>query len=91
MGRLSSSAVKAANKPGRVSDGDGLFLVVKEGGAKSWVCRVQKSGKRRDFGLGSAVKVSLAVARERAREVRSQMELGLDPLFERQKVGVPKA
>lgn len=90
MGRLSASAVKAANKPGRMSDGDGLFLVVKAGGAKSWVCRVQKTGKRRDFGLGSAAKVSLAVARERAREIRSQMELGLDPLFERRKAeGIP--
>ncbi len=90
MGRLSASAVKAANKPGRMGDGDGLFLVVKAGGTKSWVCRVQKSGKRRDFGLGSAAKISLAVARERAREVRSQMELGLDPLFERRKAdGIP--
>jgi hypothetical protein len=68
MGRLSASAVKAAVKPGRVSDGDGLFLIVKEGGAKSWVCRVQRHGNRRDFGLGSASKVSLALARERARE-----------------------
>lgn len=77
-------------RPGRVGDGDGLFLVVKAGGAKSWVCRVQRHGKRRDFGLGSAAKVSLAVARERAREVRSQMELGLDPVFERRKaLGIP--
>ena len=90
MGRLSASAVKAANVPGRMGDGDGLFLVVKAGGAKSWVCRVQRHGKRRDFGLGSAAKVSLAVARERAREVRSQMELGLDPVFERRKaMGIP--
>ena len=90
MGRLSASAVKAANVPGRMGDGDGLFLVVKAGGAKSWVCRVQRHGKRRDFGLGSAAKVSLAVARERAREVRSQMELGLDPVFERRKaLGIP--
>lgn len=73
-------------KPGRVGDGDGLFLVVKEGGAKSWVCRVQRHGNRRDFGLGSASKVSLAVARDRAREVRAWIELGLDPVFERRKM-----
>lgn len=86
MGILSASAVKAAIKPGRVGDGDGLFLVVKEGGTKSWVCRVQRHGNRRDFGLGSASKVSLAVARERAREVRAWIELGLDPVFERRKM-----
>ncbi|WP_323800565.1 Arm DNA-binding domain-containing protein [Parasphingorhabdus sp.] len=86
MGRLSASAVKAATRPGRLSDGDGLYVVIKLGGAKSWVCRVQRHGDRRDFGLGGAKKVSLAVARERAREVRAWIELGLNPVFERRKV-----
>jgi integrase len=82
--------VKAASRPGRIGDGDGLYLVVKLSGSKSWVVRVQKNGNRRDFGLGSAAKVSLAVARERAREVRTWVELGLDPLFERRKAqGIP--
>jgi integrase len=90
VARLSASAVKAAKKPGRIGDGEGLFLVVKVTGNKSWVCRVQRNGKRRDFGLGSANKVSLALARERAREVRTWVELGLDPLFERRKAkGIP--
>lgn len=90
MARLSASAVKAAKKPGRVGDGEGLFLVIKVTGNKSWVCRVQRNGKRRDFGLGSASTVSLALARERAREVRTWVELGLDPLFERRKAkGIP--
>ncbi|WP_242127018.1 Arm DNA-binding domain-containing protein [Sphingobium sp. Sx8-8] len=52
--------------------------------------RVQKNGNRRDFGLGSASKVSLATARERAREIRTWVELGLDPIFERRKAkGIP--
>ncbi|MBL0923873.1 MAG: tyrosine-type recombinase/integrase [Sphingomonadaceae bacterium] len=90
MRRLSASAVKTAKQPGRVGDGDGLFLLVKASGAKSWVCRVQRLGRRRDFGLGSANTVSLAVARERAREVRSWVALGLDPVFERRKArGIP--
>jgi integrase len=90
MGKLSATAVKAASRPGRIGDGDGLYLVVKLSGSKSWVVRVQKNGNRRDFGLGSAAKVSLAVARERAREVRTWVELGLDPLFERRKAqGIP--
>ena len=77
--------VKAATRPGRLGDGDGLFLIVQPSGSKSWMVRVQKNGNRRDFGLGSAAKVSLAKARERAREVRTWMEMGLDPLFERRK------
>lgn len=90
MGKLSATGVKAASRPGRIGDGDGLFLIVQPSGTKSWVCRVQKNGNRRDFGLGSASKVTLAQARERAREIRAWMELGLDPLFERKKAaGIP--
>jgi Arm DNA-binding domain len=86
MRRLSATAVKAATQPGRLGDGDGLFLIVQPSGSKSWMVRVQKNGNRRDFGLGSASKVSLAAARERAREIRTWMEMGLDPAFERRKI-----
>ena len=90
MGKLSATAVKAATRPGRLGDGDGLFLIVQPGGSKSWMVRVQKNGARRDFGLGSASKVSLAMARERGREVRTWVEMGLDPTFERRKAqGIP--
>ena len=32
MGKLSATAVKAATRPGRLGDGDGLFLVIQLGG-----------------------------------------------------------
>lgn len=90
MGKLSATAVKAATRPGKLGDGDGLFLIVQPSGSKSWVCRVQKHGNRRDFGLGSASKVPLKVARERAEEIRTWVEMGLDPAFERRKAeGIP--
>lgn len=90
MARLSATAVKAAKQPGRYGDGDGLYLLIGRTGARSWVCRVQKDGKRRDIGLGSVKKVSLALARERASKVRSQIEVGLDPITERRKeAGIP--
>lgn len=86
MGRLTALSVKTALKRvGRHGDGDGLFLEVKSAGAASWIVRVQKSGKRRDFGLGSAKKVSLAQARERAADIRSQLEAGVDPIAARRK------
>ena len=90
MGKLTATAVKAASEPGRYGDGDGLFLLVGPTGSKSWMVRVQKDGKRRDIGVGSASKVSLASARERARTVRSQIEAGIDPIGERRKAaGIP--
>ena len=90
MARLTATAVKAASAAGRYGDGDGLFLLVGRGGGKSWLVRVQKEGKRRDIGLGSAAKVPLKLARERAIVVRSQVEAGIDPVAERRKAaGVP--
>jgi hypothetical protein len=41
------------NKHRRLSDGHGLYLLVKPSGAKSWVLRVQLNGKRTDYGLGA--------------------------------------
>lgn len=90
MGKLSASSVKAAKEPGRYGDGDGLYLVISPRGGKSWVCRVQKDGKRRDIGIGSAKKVPLALARERATKARMQVEVGIDPVAERRKeAGMP--
>lgn len=53
MGSLTATTVKNA-KPGRHADGEGLYLLVKPTGARSWLLRVQFDGSRRDIGLGSA-------------------------------------
>jgi integrase len=90
MGKLSATAVRAATRPGLLGDGDGLFLVVGKTGSKSWIVRVQKHGRRRDIGVGSASKVPLSKARERARQIREWVEDGLDPVFEKRKAaGIP--
>ncbi len=90
MGKLSATGVRAATRAGLLGDGDGLFLVVGKSGSKSWFVRVQKHGRRRDIGIGSASKVPLSKARERARQVREWMEDGLDPVFEKRKAaGIP--
>lgn len=72
MGNLTAKSVQNA-KAGRHIDGQGLYLLVKPTGSKSWVLRVQKDGERRDFGLGSAADVSLADAREKAGSKRREI------------------
>ena len=52
MGKLTASTVKNA-KAGSLADGQGLYLLVKPTGARSWMLRVQVDGRRRDVGLGS--------------------------------------
>ena len=90
MAKLTATGIKAIKAPGRYGDGAGLYLLVTSAGARSWAVRVQKNGKRRDIGLGSAAKVSLAEARVKAAKVRSQVEAGIDPVAERRKAsGIP--
>lgn len=80
-------------KPGRHSDGRGLYLLVKPSGSRSWVLRVQYEGKRFDWGLGSVSlepiasdlplhlrsTLSLSEAREKARIGRELAKAGIVP------------
>ena len=62
--KLSALDVKRASKPGKYGDGNCLYLVVTESGAKHWLLRLVIRGKRRDMGLGSADLISLDEARD---------------------------
>lgn len=84
MGKLTALSVRAAKLPGSYQDGQGLMLLVKPSGSRSWLLRLQSGGKRRDFGLGSARHVSLAEARAKAEGVRALVKSGIDPVAQRQ-------
>lgn len=86
MPKLSKRRVDAICEPGFYGDGDGLYLSVKPGGSKSWILRVVVQGKRRDIGLGSASTVTLAQAREGARDKRKIARSGGDPCAYRNQV-----
>lgn len=77
---LSDPAVKAASKPGRYPDGNGLYLKVDPTGAKRWVQRIHVNGKRTDIGLGSASLVPLKAARAAALANRALARAGGNPL-----------
>jgi len=79
MSKLSARRVETIKAPGFYGDGDGLYLSVKSSGSKSWVLRTVVHGKRRDLGVGSADLVSLAEARDKAREWRKVAREGGDP------------
>lgn len=72
-------------RPGRHADTHGLYLLVRDGGARSWVLRMQHQGQRRDFGLGPAHDVSLSDARIMAADLRKMVRSGADPAAERPK------
>lgn len=87
--KLTDAACRSAKDAGRLSDGGGLYLVVKTTGAKSWVFMWKQQGKRREMGLGSFPAVKLAKARVLAAEQRSKVADGGDPIKERQREEEP--
>ena len=69
--------------PGKYNDGGGLYLVVSDSGARSWVLRYKIHGKSRYMGLGPLDDVGLSRAREIASECRNKIREGIDPLIEK--------
>lgn len=69
---------KATDKPRKLSDGGGLYLLVKQSG-KYWRWDYRHLGKRKTLALGVYPEVSLAQARERHQNGRKQLAEGIDP------------
>ena len=80
LNRLSTMKVQKAKRPGMYCDGGGLYLRVAEGGSKQWVYRFVTNGRPRDMGLGGFHVLTLAEARERAREASKLRLDGIDPI-----------
>jgi integrase len=62
----------------------GLALLVSGVEARSWVLRLMVGGRRREMGLGPFPEVTLAKAREKAREARELVRQGADPIQRQQ-------
>jgi len=84
---LSALDVKRLAHPGRgrnvlfpVGAVSGLAMQITPTGARSWLLRVAVGGRRRDIGLGAYPEVTLAQARERARETKDAIRHGIDPV-----------
>lgn len=84
---LGALAVSRLRDPGLHAVGgvSGLYLQVTASGARTWILRATMGGKRRDMGLGGYPDVTLAEAREKAREARAKIEQGIDPILERER------
>ncbi|WP_354668952.1 Arm DNA-binding domain-containing protein [Caulobacter sp. RL271] len=68
--QLNVLTLKRLTAPGLYPDGGGLHLQVTGAGGRSWVFRFWIAGRERRMGLGSLKAVTLAEAREAARQAR---------------------
>ncbi|SHE76491.1 Integrase [Modicisalibacter ilicicola DSM 19980] len=88
MGSFTAKKIQSLIKdgrPGRYSDGNGLYLMIPRKGAPYWMLRYTFAGKRRELTLDKYADRSLAEAREKAVEVQRAIRNGVDPLEERKR------
>ena len=71
--------LRAADKPFKKSDGEGLFIEVKPGGSKLWRMAYRFDNKQKLLSFGSYPAVSLADARQKRLEAKSLLARGIDP------------
>lgn len=86
---LNDSAIKAAkpaDKPKKLFDERGLFLLLNPNGAKLWRVKYRFAGKDQLLGLGRYPEITLKQAREHRDEIRKQVATGIDPSAARKAV-----
>ena len=74
---------KPSDKPVKLTDGRGLYLLVNPSGSKLWRWKYRVLGKEKVLALGIYPDVSLALAREGMEKARKVLAKGDDPMVVR--------
>lgn len=74
---------KPAEKPYRMTDGEGLYLEVSPSGGKLWRWKYRFGGKEKRLAIGTYPEVMAAAAREKAKDARKRLKEGIDPSAEK--------
>lgn len=76
---LTCKNAKPKDKPYRLADGDGLYLLVQKGGSKLWQLRYRYLDKENILSFGKYPLVSLLDAREKRDEAKRRLIAGINP------------
>ncbi|HDF5690132.1 TPA: tyrosine-type recombinase/integrase [Klebsiella variicola] len=76
-------SLKPSDKPFKVSDSHGLYLLVKPGGSRHWYLKYRISGKESRIALGAYPAISLSDARQQREGVRKMLALNINPAQQR--------
>ena len=86
---LTDAAIRTAKpgeKPYKLADERGLFLLVNPNGAKWWRLKFRVEGKEKALSLGTYPDTSLKEARSKRDEARKQLAEGIDPSLQRKAI-----
>lgn len=76
---LAIQAAKPAEKPYKLPDGAGLYLLVTPAGGKLWNWRYKLDGREKKLAIGPFPDVTAAKAREAVEKARQLLKQGVDP------------
>lgn len=76
---LAVKKAKAADKPQKLADGGGMYLLIQTSGSKCWRMDYRFAGKRKTLAIGVYPDVGLVEARERREQARKLLANGGDP------------
>lgn len=82
--QLAIQAAKPREKSYKLSDGNGLHLLIETNGSKLWRFRYQFGGKEKMLSLGSFPDVGVAHARTQRDDARAVLASGIDPARKRE-------
>ncbi len=74
---------KGLEKPYKLADGGGLYLLVKPNGGRYWRLDYRHLGRRKTLAFGMYPATSLAEAREKRAQAKKLLEQGIDPSEQR--------
>lgn len=83
---LTDTAVKRAradDKPVKIADGRGMYLLVNPNGSKLWRWKYRVAGVEKVMAFGQYPDVTLALARDKLDSARKLLATGVDPMEQR--------
>lgn len=88
---LACKKAKAKEKQYRISDGDGLYLLIQTNGSKLWQLRYRFLEKENILSLGKYPLISLLEARSKRDEAKKLLSAGINPSAKRREEKVAAA
>ena len=85
------STAKPQDKPYKLSDGGGMYLLVNPNGSRYWRLKYRYAGKEKLLALGVYPDVTLADARNKRNEAKRVLAAGADPSDVKQSIKEAKA